>query len=153
MGSGKTSVSELLHKRIKKLAYLGSDKIKWSQSDFSRTKKQNEIASDVVIAMAEVYIKNGMSILLTQNFIRADNRNKFISLAKKHKLNLKIYHLTAPRDVLLKRIKERSVMHEKRGMPPLSKTRVLRNLRMHNKNKYTSANIVDNAKKKIEEEE
>ena len=146
MGSGKTMVSDLLHKKLSKLAYLGTDRIKWSQSDFKRSEEDNSIALKVLYSMAETYLKNGFHVLVAQNFIDRKDRNKFISLAKKNKTKLFIYHLSAPKEILLGRIHKRGKKHERLGIPPLDQSFINNNLKLHSKNKHIKAKILDSSK-------
>jgi len=151
MGSGKTTIATIIHKKIKNLVYLGTDKIKWLQSDFKRNDKEISISIEVILSMMRVYLKNGFHILISENFIDKNARDKFIFLSKNKKVKLFIYHLDAPRKVLLKRISKRSKIHEGKGMLPLSKSFILKNLKLHPRNKYVKAKVIDTSKKPPEE--
>lgn len=143
MGSGKTTIANLIHKEVKKLVYLGTDRIKWSQSDFKRTKKEILVSINVVLSMAKVYLKNGMNVMIAENFIDKKMRNKFISLSKKNKAELFIYHLTSPKRILLERINKRSKGYKDKKIPPLNKSFILENLNLHKMNKHLKAKIIE----------
>jgi len=146
MGSGKTTISDLICKKINNLVYIGADKIKWFQPNFKRTDKEIKISLEVLLSMTRVYVENKMNVLITENFIDKNQRNKFISLVKRRKLKLFIYHLHAPEKELLKRITKRSIKHKKQGFPPLSESFITKNLRLHMENQYTKANRIDTTK-------
>jgi len=150
MGSGKTAVANILHKKVRQLVYLGSDRIKWSQSDFKRTTKEILISLNVVLSMMNTYLSNGMNIIVVENFIDKKMRDKFISLSKKSKAELFIYHLSSPRKILLERISKRSKKHEKEGIPPLPKSFILKNLNLHAKNRHVKAKVIQTSGKSPE---
>lgn len=141
MGSGKTTVANLLHPRLKKTAHIGTDRIKWFVSDFKRTKKDNEIARRVLIAMCEEYLRNGISLLLAQGFVTSSGRKPYIALARRMKVRLFQYRLYAPRKILLERLAIRP--KASLAKTPVPKTRILRNLKLHNAHKYRGATIID----------
>jgi len=151
MGSGKTTVANIIHRKIKKMVYLGTDKIKWLQSDFKRSDKEIFISIEVVLSMADTYLKNEMNILLAENIIDREVRNKFIDLFNKNKLQLFIYHLSAPKKTLLERLNKRGKEHEKKGIPPISKPFILRNLNSHHENREKNAKVLDSSEKTPEE--
>ncbi len=64
MGSGKTTVSALLHKKLKRTAHIGLDRVKWFVSDFKRTPEENEIARNIVLAMMKEYLKHDISVIV-----------------------------------------------------------------------------------------
>lgn len=151
MGSGKTTISNIIHKRIKKMVYLGTDKIKWLQSDFKRKDNEISISLEVIFSMMKAYLKNGMNILLVENFINKKARDKVISLSEKNNVRLFIYNLTASKRTLLIRLHKRGKEHEKKGLPPISKSFILRNLELHSKNKEISAKTINTSERTSEE--
>ena len=58
IGSGKTTVSELLHKKLRKTALISLDKIKRLVSDYKPMHKYHQLASEVGKAMVKEYLKN-----------------------------------------------------------------------------------------------
>lgn len=144
MGSGKTTIARLLHKKLKRTAILGLDKVKWFVSDFKRNKKDNTVARHVVLAMVNEYIKHDINILIDQGFKKAEYMGDFVKIAKKAKLPLYIFQLTAPRNILLKRISKRGTA--KAANKPVPRTRILRNLREHDKYKFETAIVFNSSK-------
>jgi predicted kinase len=133
MGSGKTTISKILHKKVKNFVYLSTDKIKWLQSDFSRSDRDIDVSLKVLLSMARTYLNEGFNLLIEENFIDKKVMEKFISLSKNKKTKLLVYHLEVPKNILLSRIYKRSKNHEKKGIPPLSKSFILKNLKTHRK--------------------
>lgn len=141
MGSGKTTVGESLHPRLKRTAMVGVDRIKWFVSDFRRTKEDNAIARKALLAMCAAYLKNGISILLVQGFVNDEAMAPFLKLAKRARARLLLYRLHAPREVLLRRLSQRPKAALARK--PVPKTRILRNLRLHAAHRYEGATLLD----------
>jgi len=141
MGSGKSTIAKLLKGKLKRTAVFGGDEIKWFVSDFKRSKKDNLISKKVVYRMCDEYLKNDIDVLLAQGFYSVDNADELLRLAKKHKCNSRFYHLTAPRKVLLDRLSKRKQARD--ATKPIPRTRIIRNLRNHEKISYSNATIID----------
>ena len=139
MGSGKTTAATLLLGKLKRTAHFSLDKIKWAISDFKRSKRDNAIAARVEEVMADEYLKNGINVLIDQNFVDGKYIEPFKKIAKKHRAQIFLYQLEASRVVLLERLakRPRSVLARK----PMPKSRTLMNLRKHAKNKYAGSDI------------
>jgi hypothetical protein len=56
-------------------------------------------------------------------------------MAKKNKAKLLVYHLSAPKEILLQRINNRKTSRDA-SHKPIAKTRIQRNLRIWNTNRY-----------------
>ncbi len=139
MGSGKSTVGDLVHKKLKRTALLSMDRIKWFISDFKRSKKDNAITNAVLFKMYEEYLKQGIDLIVTQGFWKQKGSpfvapSDFAALAKKYKVRFYFYQLDAPKEVLLGRIKNRKPSALIRT--PIAPSRLLRNIRMWKKNKY-----------------
>jgi predicted kinase len=114
MGAGKSTVGDLLHKQLKRTALLNRDTVKWYVSDYDRSKKDILISNAVLMRMCDEYLKQGISLIIPQGFWKEKSRKKeyvsfsdFAQLAKKYKAKLYIYHLDAPANTLLARVKKR----------------------------------------------
>ena len=144
MGSGKTTVAGLIHKKLPRTALVGTDLIKWFVSDFERTKRDNDITRNVLVAMCAEYLKNGVSILLAQGFLQSANRAPYIKLAKRLNVRLLEYRLEAPHEVLLQRLENRPKPVQTKTS--VSKSRILENLRLHAQHRYSGAMNIDTSK-------
>lgn len=107
VGSGKTTVGEILHKRLPRTAFVGLDRIKYFLSDFERNKEDNILSMNVVYSMMESYLKQGCNILFPQAIWKKKKLEPYFELARKFNTDVYLYQLEAPREVLLQRIKER----------------------------------------------
>ncbi|MCL4392386.1 ATP-binding protein [Patescibacteria group bacterium] len=135
MGAGKSTVGELLAKRLKRTAIVNEDKIKWFISDFKRCKRDNAIVRAVLIAMCKEYLQQGINLVIAQGFSKtARPLTPFSTMAKKSGYRLFVYHLNAPKNVLLKRIKTRKT--SKNVRVPIAQSRIHRNIKIWNANRY-----------------
>lgn len=107
MGAGKTTVAEILKKKVPNTAFISVDKIKWFVSDFDRTSEQNQVAMEVVMAMSKVYLSNGLSIVYDQGLIKPGRFKQITDLAKGKDIKLFHFRLEAPKEILIERIKNR----------------------------------------------
>ncbi len=134
MGSGKTTVAALLHKKLSRSALVGIDRIKWFVSGFTRSPKDNRMTAEVVLAMCKVYGSHGLGIIVEQGFMRAEFMLPFLKLAKGIHRKALIYQVTAPHEVLLARVAGRpKPLHAK---TKISRRKTLRNIKLHALEKY-----------------
>lgn len=135
MGSGKSTIGEQLAPKLKRTALINEDKIKWFISDFRRSYRDNAIVSAVLLKMSQEYLKQSISLIIAQGISKTHRPiAPFAAMAKKYKARLLVYHLNAPREILLRRIGERQKFKHVRK--PIAKTRILRNLRFWTRDRY-----------------
>jgi len=142
MGAGKTTVAKALHEKIKNTAHIGMDRIKWFVSGFNRTKTQNTMTREVVLAMAKEYLLQGVNVLV-EEAMKSEQINTYKKIAKASNATFLIYQLEAPKEVLFKRIADRIPLT---GRTKVSKSRVLRNYRIYKQFKHTSGTVIDTSK-------
>jgi cytidylate kinase len=142
MGAGKTTVSKIVHGKIRNTALIGLDKIKWFLSDFKRTKTQNEMTRKVVFAMAKTYLSQKVNVIVEQ-LTKKPQISKYRKLALALGAKLLIYQLEAPKAVLLKRVAGRKPLP---GRIKVSSNRVIKNISFYYRNKTSDATILDTTK-------
>ncbi len=142
MGSGKSSITGILENKLKRTAILEIENIRSLISDFRKGKEDNVLAWKVIYRMCDEYFKNEVSVLLKQTVASQDMVNTFLRLARKNGCVIGFYHLQAPREILLERIKKRKKAKN------ISKTLVVKNIKKHEEIKYTNATVIDTSKMK-----
>jgi predicted kinase len=138
MGSGKSTVGDVLESKLPRTAILEIEDIRRLMS----SEEDNALAWKVIYRMCEEYFKNGVSVLLKQTVASEDIVSKFLKLAKKHKCAISFYHLQAPSNILSKRINKRKKSKN------VSETLIASNIKKHENIKYTNATIIDTSKVK-----
>ncbi len=86
MGAGKTTVTKLLLENVNNVAHIGLDRIKWLVSGFRRTRVQNQMTREIVLAMAKEYLKQGVSVIIEQG-MKQEQITVYKKLAKTAKVN------------------------------------------------------------------
>ena len=142
MGSGKTTVSKILHSKLKRTSYIGLDRIKRYISDFRRNPTDNEISRNVVLVMTGEYLKQGISVIVEQG-MREEYIRLLKKVAKKHKAKCFIYQLDAPKKLLQERVLKRTKLLKK---PIISKSRIERKYKIYLNSKYGHTTIFDSEK-------
>lgn len=144
MGSGKTTVSAILHKKVKNTAHIGLDRIKWFVSGFKRNKAQNTMTRAVGMAMAKEYLRQGVNVIVEQG-MRKETIKKYKKVAKNYKVNFFVYQLHIPKKVSLLRVKQRLEKWPRRQGKRVTLPRVLRNYHIYSENKDTTLHVFDSA--------
>lgn len=134
MGSGKTTVGEFLHSRLKRTAMISTGAIKSFISDFERGEKDNGINAAVLIRMCEEYIKQGINILLPQAFWKQEYVESYAKLARENGVEFFVYQIEGPKELLLQRIEERH--RQKSPTTAFFPEKALENLKKWELNRY-----------------
>jgi predicted kinase len=140
MGSGKTTVATILHKKLKRTAHIGLDRIKWFISDFKRIPEDNEIIRSVVVAMTKEYLKQGISVIVEQG-MRKERIETLKKIAMQNDAHFLAYQLTASKSVLFERVHQRPHLSNR---PKVTKARIERNYKAYLKShKKPIATLID----------
>ncbi len=135
MGAGKSTIGALLHNKLKRTALIHADKIKWFISDFRRSKKDNAITRAILMKMWEEYLRRGINLIIPQGFGRGTRPlTPLMRLNKKKGTRMYLYHLNAPKEVLLQRIKGRPRPGVVRT--PIAKSRIRKNIGTWKRDRY-----------------
>ena len=116
MGSGKTTLADLLHDEIANTAHFGADHIKWLVSGFKNVPSHTQIAKNMVPLMADGYLKQGINLVLEQAFT-ASEINSLEGIAQKYGAQFYVYGLNSDKEALRARIAERT---QRLGKPEVS---------------------------------
>lgn len=120
IGSGKSTVAGLLYKALLHTVFLSVDKIKWLNSSFSRFNEADQIMADkVILGMCKEYLKAGLSVVIERSFRRKSMIQPYLNLSRRLKLPLLVYELTAPKSILISRIRHRTYVCPGKKNPPL----------------------------------
>lgn len=141
MGSGKTTVGDILRRSLKRTAVLGTDEIKLFLSDFERLDRDevHEISAGVMRQMAKEYLQYDISVLLPQAFWKKEYIDPYLALAEENGIPIFVYQLEAPREMLVERIAGRL-------RKPVSQERVQMNLDTWEKHRYQLGKVFDTSK-------
>lgn len=88
-GAGKTTVANELRNKCPRLAILDVDLFRKFVSDYNRSPKDIKLMWSVTAALIDVYLSNGISILLDRCIDEQKDRNFLHKIAKKHSVVLK----------------------------------------------------------------
>ena len=148
MGSGKTTVAKLLHKKFNRkmglTALISLDRLKRIVSGYKLDSKIHlRLSSDIGISMTKEYLKNNINVIVEKAFTREEFLKSFIKPFKK-KSKLLIYQIEAPATIRAIRVRERPLHPEVKKRPP--KNKFERNARHYTQFKYKNAKVFDSSK-------
>lgn len=107
--SGKSTVSELLLKKIPNSFRVSLDKIKWLIGNYSKD-EHRKVAYRLTLELAKNALEEGFSLIVDGcgRFDKNSN-NDYKKLAKEHKISYVEINIEASAIILIKRFKERVV--------------------------------------------
>lgn len=147
MGSGKTTLADLLHDEIADTAHFGADHVKWLVSDFKNVPSHTQIAKNMIPTMADGYLKQGINLILEQAFTDVEIK-ELEQVARRHNAKFLAYRLDAQREVLNSRIVERT---QRLGKPEVSKEHIDKSYEEYHQNIYNGDASFDSEKMSIRE--
>lgn len=147
-GTGKSVVAE-------KLRDIGKDKI-WLQVDALKhffphhPQKDRPLLYETAKDLAEFFLSKGFSVIVDGTFQKTEWVDWFVGLAKKHKINWKVFEFTASVEDVIKRDRERPGV--KQGWrKPISKRDLKGGIEFFRKNPYPGATQINTSEKSVEE--
>lgn len=139
MGSGKTTLADLLHDEIANTAHFGADHIKWLVSDFKNVPSHTQVAKNMIPLMAEGYLKQGINLILEQAFT-ATEINSLETIAQECKAQFHVYGLNADKEILKARITERT---QRLGKPEVSLEHINKSYEEYQQDTYNGGVLFD----------
>jgi predicted kinase len=147
MGSGKTTLADLLHDEIENMAHFGVDHIKWLISDGKTNPKRREVNKQMVEVMTSEYLKLGTSVLVEQAFDRKEI-DELKDIANENNVKFLVYKLETDRQVMNERIKERT---KKSNKPEVSKEHIEKSYEEYKSEEYVNSVVFDSGKITVRE--
>jgi len=147
MGSGKSTVANMLHKKLEgKTALISLDGLKRIVSNYKMDSKEHlELAAKSGAAMTNTYLNEKINVIVEKAFTKEEFLESFIKSIK-IKSRRFIYQIETPFEVAFSRIKEREKLKEK-GIPKNKlKEKVIRNYSHYKELKYNKAKVFDSSK-------
>jgi predicted kinase len=141
-GAGKSTVARLLHTKLPHTAFLHFDTVKKIISGYEPSPEYNRIAGEVMRAMAEVYLKNGISVIYEAHFGTAAFVEKVLRLATSSTKSF-VYQIEAPFVIRKERIQKGFENGDRKRVLP--DEHVLKNDDRYQKEKYQHAKIFDSS--------
>lgn len=107
MGAGKTTTSKLLNEKIPGTARIALSDVKRFISDFEASHTYNKISQEIILIMAEEYLKRGVSVIV-EWAMKAERTESLTAIASKYDASSFIFQLDAPKELLLQRVLDRT---------------------------------------------
>ena len=140
-GAGKTTATKNLSARISRLAIVGLDRYKWDISDFVRCEEDNNIAKEGVLALANVYLKNGLSVCIEQPVKTEQELRDYEGLASKYSIPIYEFQLLTDPEVAFARVKKRQENNPPEKQVP--DERIRRNIEFAQSKKDWGFKVID----------
>ncbi len=111
--AGKSTAAKLLAEKLPDIYFVSYDKQKWFLSGYDRH-KHYKLVKELTFGLFELVCQSGTPIQL-EYFRTEEEYQKCLAVAEKYGYVLVCVELTAPRDVLIERFRERVIESEKTG--------------------------------------
>ncbi len=121
MGSGKTTTSKLLNQKLPDTARIALPDIKRLVPNYKENEKTLTVIREVMKTMIDTYLKHGVSVVVEQ-ITKAEGVDALKSIAETHGAKFYAYRLTAPKELRLKRVHERT--KEMMGVTELPQSKI-----------------------------
>jgi len=107
MGAGKTTTTKLLNKRFPNAARVARADIKRLIPNHRENEKSLSITREVMRAIIDKYLERGISVIV-ESMSKTDGAEDLRRMAQKHGATFNAFRLTAPADLRLARVHERT---------------------------------------------
>jgi predicted kinase len=138
-GGGKTTVTKLLADKSPRTAIVGFDKIKKFVSDFERGPRDNQIAREVTMVMAEKYLDLGLSVIVEHPFKTEEEIDFYTKIADEREMPCYKFQLHADPDIALQRV----VARTKKNNGDLTEERAKRNISLFQPRQHLGFKVID----------
>ena len=138
-GAGKTTITKLLAEKSPRTAIVGFDKIKKFVSDFERGPRDNQIAREVTMVMAEKYLDMGLSVIVEHPFKTEEEIDFYTKVADERKIPCHKFQLHADPDIALQRV----VARTKKNNGDLTEERAKRNISLFQPRDHLNFRVID----------
>jgi predicted kinase len=108
-GAGKSTVARILWKKMGRTALVGLDEIKWLISDYKSDNHDLTLAGNIGLNMAEIFLVDGLDVIVEKAFCKQEYIQPFIDLADKLGISYFLFNIEAPLEILIERSKNRSM--------------------------------------------
>jgi predicted kinase len=148
-GAGKTTVSSILHRKLKRTVLLSFDKTKRLISDYTPNEEYIFLTDKITRLMTKEYLNGGMSVIIESIFPKKEFVIPFVKFAKKKNIPVIVYQIEAPYEIREKRIMQRPLLEgTKRKLAPKW---MKKNDKEYYHNKYDKAIIIQSHDKSPEQ--
>ena len=107
MGSGKTSTTKLLNQKLPNAARVARADIKRLIPNYRENEESLSLTRDVMHAMIDKYLEHGVGVIV-ELMTRTEDAEDLLGMAHKHGATFNAFRLTAPADLRLARVHERT---------------------------------------------
>jgi predicted kinase len=107
MGSGKTTTTKLLNQKLPNAARVARADIKRLIPNYKENEEALSVTRDVMHVMIDKYLERGVSVIV-ELITKTDGAEAVLGIAHKYGATFNAFRLTAPADLRLARVHERT---------------------------------------------
>ena len=113
-GAGKSTASAILKEKMENTVFIGLDMIRNLITKSKATDDFNTIAFDAIFSITDSFLSNGINVVIDSG-ITKERDKKLKDIALKYDVDIFMFYLSAPKEVLWERIQKRG--EERKRMP------------------------------------
>jgi predicted kinase len=125
--------------KLPRTAIVGFDKIKRFVSDFERGPRDNQIAREVTMVMAQKYLDLGLSVIIEHPFKTEEEIAFYTTLASTREIPCYTFQLYADPDIALQRVVNRT----KENNGDLTEERAKQNISLFQPRTHLNFRVID----------